>query len=533
MATKSLTFDLFGKDKTASSTMKTVSGNATKLSDGFKKAGKGIAIGLAVAAGAIVTLGIDSVKAFADAQESQAKLADSYKRFPKLADTSLESLRDLNTELAKKTRFDDDATASGQAILAQFGLTGEQLKRLTPLMQDYAAKTGKDLPTAAETLGKALLGQGRGLKDIGVDFVDTGTLAGNFDSVVGALDEKVSGFAETAGETANGRLDILKNKFGEVQEKIGEALLPAFEALADFAEKQLIPALDDVATWIVEDGLPAFEDFTTWVAEEGVPKLIEIRDWVVKWKDQLGILAVALGVATAAVVVLNAAMALNPVGLLLVGIALLVGGLVGLANDKSFNKWATGVNDDVNGFIEDVAGAVPRALVTAGVMLATALATIRARVESYFANAISWLTQPGKDVMQGLINGLVSGMGLAARAAATVANTVISTVKGVLGIKSPSKVFEDEVGAMIPAGLVKGITGGKKRVNAAIGDLVNIPATPSAGSAAAIPRADSSPITVMLQSKGGIDLTKYIQAVVTRGDTASVLVSRMGRQVTV
>ena len=60
-----------------------------------------------------------------------------------------------------KTKFDDDAFASGQAVLAQFKLSGKQIENLTPLLADYAAKTGKDLPTAAETLGKSFLGNTR------------------------------------------------------------------------------------------------------------------------------------------------------------------------------------------------------------------------------------------------------------------------------------------------------------------------------------------------------------------------------------
>ena len=43
----------------------------------------------------------------------------------------------------------------------QFGLTGKQIEDLLPLVADYAAKTGKDLPDAATTLGKALLGNTR------------------------------------------------------------------------------------------------------------------------------------------------------------------------------------------------------------------------------------------------------------------------------------------------------------------------------------------------------------------------------------
>jgi phage-related minor tail protein len=136
----------------------------SKLGKTAKTAGKVMGLGLLAAGAVAVKFGKDSVDAFVEAQAAQAKLSDAFARFPKLADVNINSLRDLNSQLALKTKFDDDATASGQAVLAQFGLTGTQLRTLTPLMQDYAAKTGKDLPTAAKDLGKALLGNGKALK---------------------------------------------------------------------------------------------------------------------------------------------------------------------------------------------------------------------------------------------------------------------------------------------------------------------------------------------------------------------------------
>jgi hypothetical protein len=181
----------------------------------------------AVAAAAIIKFGRDSVKAYSESQDAQARLSDAYARFPRLADASQASLGRLNTELSKKTRFDDDATASAQALLASFKLTGQQITQLTPLLQDYAAKTGKDLPKASKDLGRAILGQGRALKVIGLDFKDTGSAAGNFEQLMGGLRTQVGGFAEKEGRTAAGQAAILSNQFGELEEQVGAKLTPA------------------------------------------------------------------------------------------------------------------------------------------------------------------------------------------------------------------------------------------------------------------------------------------------------------------
>lgn len=190
---------------------------------------------LAAAAGAAIAVnfGKASVDAFKESEEAQNRLQQAFAKFPSLADTNIGALRRLNEELARKTRFDDDATASGQAVLANFNLTGQQIASLTPLLQDYAARTGKDLPTAAQDLGKAILGQGRALKAIGINFEDTGSAAGNLDQLMAGLRKQVGGFARSEGSTAAGRAAILSNQFGELQEKVGAALIPAMLKLSE------------------------------------------------------------------------------------------------------------------------------------------------------------------------------------------------------------------------------------------------------------------------------------------------------------
>src|SRR5919108_804212 len=195
--------------------------------------------GLAVAAGAF---GVASVKEFGEAEQAQVRLQEAFRKFPALADTNFASLQRLNSALQQKTKFDDEAIASGQASLAQFGLTGKQLTELTPLLLDYAAKTGKDVPAAAGALGKALLGKGRALADIGIKFKDAGSVTANYEQLMAGLRSQVGGFAEKEGRTAAGSLAILTNAFGEVKESVGAALMPALSALMPVLQA-LVPVL--------------------------------------------------------------------------------------------------------------------------------------------------------------------------------------------------------------------------------------------------------------------------------------------------
>ncbi|TFD80715.1 hypothetical protein E3T54_02950 [Cryobacterium sp. Sr8] len=383
MASKSLIFDIFGRDKTASKALKGVGSTAESMGKKLAGVGKAIGVGLALAAAGAVAFGVDSVKAFAEAEQSQLKLSDAFARFPKLADTNAVALGKLNSALAKKTRFDDDATASGQAVLAQFDLTGKQLERITPLMQDYAAKTGKDLPSAAGLLGKAMMGNAKALKEIGIDFKATGNKGKDFDTIVGLLSKKVGGFAAKEGATATGRLEIMRNRFGEIQEKIGEALLPALEDFADFTDETLLPLLEDFSDWFVNEGLPALNDFAAYMKSDVVPALRDIK----KAYDE------------------DVYPALYDFGVML-----------GEAGTEAghFSDDTSGMFDGIRASMDKIRPATVRMSEGVGVGMASMMlwfAGLPGRINGAMVGTGTWLRQAGINIMAGLAGGMGSAMG--------------------------------------------------------------------------------------------------------------------------
>jgi hypothetical protein len=224
VATKSLYFPIYGKDVSASKALGHVEKSAHRLA--------GALVG-AFSIGAVVRFGEASVKAYMDAEVQQQKLEDAYARFPKLADTNIGKMRELSKTIERKTGYDDDAIVAAQAQLGAYKLTGRQITKLTPLLVDYARKTGKDLPEAALTFGKAMLGQGRGLKDVGIQFKDTGTQAGNFEELMRLTTEKVGGYADKFGQTASGKIAIFTAKWNDFQETIGASITPGITAFLD------------------------------------------------------------------------------------------------------------------------------------------------------------------------------------------------------------------------------------------------------------------------------------------------------------
>lgn len=82
---------------------------------------------------------------------------------------------------------------------------------------------------------------------------------------------------------------------------------------------------------------------------------------------------------------------------------------------------------------------------------------IGGKIKGAFSNAGSWLVSAGNNIIQGLINGIKGAIGNAVAAVKGAASNIVNAAKSALGIHSPSRVFRDEVGKMIPAGLGKGV----------------------------------------------------------------------------
>lgn len=67
-----------------------------------------------------------------------------------------------------------------------------------------------------------------------------------------------------------------------------------------------------------------------------------------------------------------------------------------------------------------------------------------------------WLSL-GSNIISGIANGIVNGAGAIVSAAQDAASRALNAAKNFLGIHSPSRVFRDEVGKMIPQGMAVGV----------------------------------------------------------------------------
>jgi TP901 family phage tail tape measure protein len=96
--------------------------------------------------------------------------------------------------------------------------------------------------------------------------------------------------------------------------------------------------------------------------------------------------------------------------------------------------------------------------------------------------AVTWLTtvgvgqmlDAGRQLLEGLGRGIAGAMKSVVLTVGQVGSNIVNTFKGLLGIKSPSRVFMG-LGGMIGAGLALGVAQAAPDVSSAISELANVP----------------------------------------------------------
>lgn len=101
------------------------------------------------------------------------------------------------------------------------------------------------------------------------------------------------------------------------------------------------------------------------------------------------------------------------------------------------------------------------------------ITSIPSRIMGVFSGAGSWLLSAGQNIIQGLINGITNAIGGAISAVKNAVSGIIDGAKSMLGIHSPSKVFDREIGRMIPAGLGRGVSENERAATRPVEDMVN------------------------------------------------------------
>lgn len=133
-----------------------------------------------------------------------------------------------------------------------------------------------------------------------------------------------------------------------------------------------------------------------------------------------------------------------------------VSGIVSSVMNAISNTWS-GVWNTVKNLASNAWNGITAAVRNGVNAVGNTVNGIGGKIKGAFSNAGSWLVSAGNNIIQGLINGIKNAIGNAVAAVKGAASSIVNAAKGALGIHSPSRVFRDEVGKMIPAGLGKGV----------------------------------------------------------------------------
>lgn len=355
----------------------TFSKKTKKSFEGLAKAGRKIGLGLAAVGVGAIAVGKDLIEAGEAAATSNARIdqiADSMGLFGDEAKTATKRIKDLANEIARKTGIDQNQIKQAQATLLTFseiaetaGDVGSSFDRATQASIDLAAAGFGTAETNAVQLGKALNDPITGLtaltrsgvtfteeqKNLIASLVESGNTLEAQNMILEAIEQQVGGTAEA---TANSS-DKMGVAFSQLQEKLGQKLLPVFEKVTTWVIDTLVPALENAYNKVV----PAFQDAWQSLSDTLGPIIEQIRDVlqpifdrIVQFmKDNTEVVKVFFAVlAGAAVIAMVAALAaaiaglLNPFALVAVAIAGLAAGFkYAWENSETFRTIVTTVLD--------------------------------------------------------------------------------------------------------------------------------------------------------------------------------------------
>lgn len=263
MSTASSTLEILVKlkDETKSS-MGSLSASLSGLGGVAKKAGLALAgVGAAAATGMAF-----AVKAAAEAQVEMAKVDTVLQNMGSAAIANKDALLQA-AAAATKLGFDDEQAAVSIANLYQ--RTGDltEATKLNALAMDLSRQKGIDLATASNMVGMVMSGNGRVLKQYGIEISDTLTPM----QALEELQKKVAGGAENFAGTFAGQIEILKTAFGNMVEAIGEKVLPILTELATKYVPIFIEGFGRFADalgragGVIAEYLPSWQQFKGWI----------------------------------------------------------------------------------------------------------------------------------------------------------------------------------------------------------------------------------------------------------------------------
>lgn len=232
---------------------------ATNIGSRMKKIGGGMMKAGAIATAVSVPI-IAGIKKALDAYKVQnaaeTKLTEIYKTRMGLSDKVAKSTIEYAGALQKEGVVGDEVLLSGAQQLATFASTDKTIKSLLPAMGNLLVQqkglngTQEDATNIANLMGKVLQGQTGALKRVGISFdenqekiLKNGNEEERAAMLAQVITDNVGNMNKAMLDTPEGKVKQLTNTMADMQEELGNAILPVLVDIATFISKNIMPAV--------------------------------------------------------------------------------------------------------------------------------------------------------------------------------------------------------------------------------------------------------------------------------------------------
>ena len=447
--------------------------------------------------------------------------------------------------------FADDAILGAQNVLATFTeIKGTSFQGATQAILDISQAMGTDLQSSAVQVGKALNDPIAGisaLSRVGVTFSDdqkaliesmvaVGDVAGAQQIILNELGKEFGGSAAAAVDTFAGQQIVLAEQFADVQQSLGESLMPVLMRFGAFAQETLVPAVQDLVNvfiaWIDSVDWPAVMSFLGGITD-ALYDFIYGTDWqggldtigaglnsflgfiapITSALSELGATAAPILEALYNGIVAQVASPetqaqLQAVTTIFGLLADILVSVLAIAIDgmriqwqamydtftivwpyiqSAISMWMTimkplqdlvigvltaisqALRGDTTGAFETLKTAIMTFVTTVNTAISTFVADVTTKITGLVTSIVTQATAVGAAIANGIAKGISDAKTAVVNALIGACNSAIDAAKKLLGIASPSKVFADQVGYQMSAGMAAGIMKGIPDVTGAIG----------------------------------------------------------------
>jgi hypothetical protein len=263
--------------------------------------GKKAALAFALAGAAALAFAGDAVRAAAQDQAAQEKLAETIKATTDATASQIKGVEDYITKTSIAVGVADDQLRPAFGRLVRSTKDVDEAQRLLNLALDLSVAASKPVETVANALGKAYDGNFAALNKLGLGLDANILKTKDTEAIVKSLEATYGQFSEGAAETAAVKFERIRIATDEAKESIGAALLPVVEKLADFVLTTVVPNLDSFIKALTGEGsLQEATDNATDGAYQFGQQVRKVITTVIDFKDEL--IAVGAVIATIFVV---------------------------------------------------------------------------------------------------------------------------------------------------------------------------------------------------------------------------------------